>query len=967
VVGGPGTYTAVSTNSAGCTFTNFFTVSTNTTPPTVNVTPSQNTVCVSNSVTLNGTPFGGVYNAACCLSGNVLTPTAAGVYTISYTYTNTVNGCSNQAITTVTANNFAGPSVSVSAVQNPICAGATATLFGSGVSTYTWNTGSNSATINPFYSSPGTYNYTVSGTNGFGCISSAAIQMTVNPGAVFSISGNNITCSTSQPTLIASNSSLNYTWTAPVSGSIVGSPNNSFVVVAAPGTYTASATNSAGCTYSTTYAVSINTTPPAVNLQPSQYTVCTTNSIQLFGSPSGGVYNAPCCLVGAIFTPTASGVFTVSYSYTNSVNGCSNQAAITVTANTFAGPTVNVSALQNPICAGNNATLVGSGVSSYSWSNGSTSPTITPFHGSSGTYNYSVIGTNSLGCKSMASIQLTVNNTPFFTVNNTNIGCTTPNATLTASNGSYTYTWTAPPTGTIISGTNNSVAIVTGTGVYSVTASSGAGCTYSTLVSVSSTTSQAVSISGSSITCLTPTPVLFANPSGLNYTWTTSGGAIIGSVNNQSINVGAPGLYSVYVYNPSTGCYGSAQFTVGTNTITPVVSASAGGSLNCSNTSVALTGTSSITSNVSYQWLGGVCGSSLTLNSTACNPGSYTLQVINLINGCVGSATVQVVSDVNYISATVTPLDILDCNTNTVQVTVNTSTTVHQYNWTGPGIVSGQGSPTITVNTPGVYSVAVTNTVTGCTVGIQTVVIQTTSLFVNLTGTNVICSGNSAVLIASGATSYTWSTGATTNSITVAPSTNTIYAVTGQDGSCTGSTLISVSVLPSPTVTAVSSSATMSPGASVQFTASGAINYTWTPSAGLSNPNVFNPIANPAQTTTYCVEGSNLNGCRDTACVRVQVRECGNLYVPNIFSPNGDGVNDYFCVMGWKCLKIKKFNMTIYNRWGEKVYESDYAGNCWNGIVEGEVVAGNSYVYHIYILEDNGTETVLTGDVTVVK
>jgi len=148
----------------------------------------------------------------------------------------------------------------------------------------------------------------------------------------------------------------------------------------------------------------------------------------------------------------------------------------------------------------------------------------------------------------------------------------------------------------------------------------------------------------------------------------------------------------------------------------------------------------------------------------------------------------------------------------------------------------------------------------------------------------------------------------------------------------------------------VSSNVTINLGASTTLIANGFGTYNWVPSSGLNSDSSSSVIATPQNTTTYCVILTNTNGCKDTACVTVTVEnscpDSKNLDVPNAFSPNGDNINEEYCLQGWtNC--IKDFTITIYDRWGEKVFETKDPGFCWNGFYNKKVMDAQVLVYFI--------------------
>mgnify|MGYP002280440142 CR=1 FL=1 len=122
--------------------------------------------------------------------------------------------------------------------------------------------------------------------------------------------------------------------------------------------------------------------------------------------------------------------------------------------------------------------------------------------------------------------------------------------------------------------------------------------------------------------------------------------------------------------------------------------------------------------------------------------------------------------------------------------------------------------------------------------------------------------------------------------------------------------------------------------------------------------------ATPTATTTYCVLVL-ANGCSDTSCVTVNVDiVCGEVYVPTAFSPNGDGQNDILYVRG---KGVQSVHMSIYNRWGNKVFETNSMDNGWDGKYHGNALNSAVFVYYIEATFVNGQTVTDKGNVSIVK
>jgi gliding motility-associated-like protein len=105
----------------------------------------------------------------------------------------------------------------------------------------------------------------------------------------------------------------------------------------------------------------------------------------------------------------------------------------------------------------------------------------------------------------------------------------------------------------------------------------------------------------------------------------------------------------------------------------------------------------------------------------------------------------------------------------------------------------------------------------------------------------------------------------------------------------------------------------------------------WSPSTGLDQLNIPNPVAMPLQTTTYTVTASASNSCVSTATVTVTV-DCDDVKVPSGFSPDGDGVNDQFVIEGLEYFASP--SLTVFNRWGNIVFSMNDYDNTWDGTVQ---------------------------------
>lgn len=229
-----------------------------------------------------------------------------------------------------------------------------------------------------------------------------------------------------------------------------------------------------------------------------------------------------------------------------------------------------------------------------------------------------------------------------------------------------------------------------------------------------------------------------------------------------------------------------------------------------------------------------------------------------------------------------------------------------------------------------------------------------------------VCPGVSLTLTAGGGASYSWSTGAGLASILVSPTSSSLYTATVANGNCFVTAQCNVTLFAIPIADA-GNDATVDKGSSTTLVATGGGTYLWLPSAGLSCITCANPLATPQTTTKYYVIVTNENGCTSLDSVLITVNDnCtdGNIYVPNAFSPNGDGQNDLLLVYG-NC--FTNFILKIYNRWGELVFETDDITEEWNGVFKGQELNSDVFAYVLNANFKNGTEIIKQGNITLVR
>jgi gliding motility-associated-like protein len=307
-----------------------------------------------------------------------------------------------------------------------------------------------------------------------------------------------------------------------------------------------------------------------------------------------------------------------------------------------------------------------------------------------------------------------------------------------------------------------------------------------------------------------------------------------------------------------------------------------------------------------------------------------------------------------------------NCGTSTGTATVSVSggTAGYMYLWSP----SGQTTKTASGLASGTYTVTVRD-LNNCIL-VQTVTVaSSTALTVTTANTAAGCTvsnGTATVMPGNGTAPYTflWNNGQTTpTAIGLGAGTYTV-TITDANG-CIASATVTIIIAAGPSATVLATPGTIIIGQQTQLNASGGGSYSWAPPTGLSCINCQNPIATPVTTTDYCVMVTDGNGCRDSACLTIHVDiPCDELFVPSAFSPNNDGHNELVCLRG-NC--IQAFYFVIYNRWGEKVFETNDQKICWDGTYNGKLENTAVFVYSLNATLISGEKISRKGTINLIR
>ncbi|MNU92289.1 PKD domain protein [compost metagenome] len=610
------------------------------TPPTPSFNTTVTSVCAGQSVTYNNTSTGsptsyswsfpGGTPATSTAASPTVTYSTAGTYNVVLTATNGSGSNTSTMTNYVTVNAVPAAPAITTGGSVTFCAGGSVTLTSSAGTSYLWSNGATTQSITA--TTAGAYTVQVTNTAGCQSVASAATTVTVNPvpSAPTITAGGAITfCSGSSVTL-TSTTGASYLWST-------GATTQAITVTTA-GTYTCKVVNASGCQSpnSNSISVTVNPTPTAPTITAGGTTTFCSGSSVVLNSTAGASYLWSNGATTQSITVTTAGTYTCKVV---NASGCQspNSNSISVTVNpTPTAPTISAGGATT-FCSGSSVTLTSTGGSSYLWSNGATTQSITAT--SAGTYTCKVI--NGSGCQSpnSNSISVTVNPTPTaptITAGGTTTFCSGGSVVLNSTAGT-TYLWSNGATAQSITATT--------AGSYTVQVTNASGCQSVASAATTVTVNPTPAISLGTVTnpsaCATNTGSIAVNGSGsgtISWSGTASGSTSIASLPTTIPNLGA-GSYTI-VLTSGAGCASnsvSGSLTDPGAPTPPVITASS--SVLCPGNTITLT--SSYSSG--NTWSEGSSTPAITVSSA----GVYTVSVSNA--GCTStSEPVTIIASVPF-------------------------------------------------------------------------------------------------------------------------------------------------------------------------------------------------------------------------------------------------------------------------------------------------------------------------------
>jgi len=755
----------------------------------------------------------------------------------------------------------------------------------------------------------------------------------------------------------------NYQWTGGVSN---GASASGF----APGNYQVTVTDLMGCSATLPFSI---TSPVSFQANLSgPGSVCEGNPVTLTPVVQGGsgpfqfLWSDGSTGASLASTPLVNTTYTVSIT---DANGCTGSGPLTIAINVIPGiPPLPVQVIS--VCAGQPVTLTSlPGMTDYEWLSAGQASGISTGNQNTftvnavpGTNNYSVRLTTPGGCIATEDFTVTVNELSLSPIPDFS-ACAGSTVVLSANTGLASYSWT-PAAGLSSTNVATPFASPSTTTTYTLVATDANGCIDS--MSTTVTVNELVLLApGDAVICRGDSALLITTPGLVDYFWNPASGlSSISTFNPFAFPVNTT-TYTL-VATDANGCTGTASTTVTVNgpdlvqPNNPVI---------CSGDSVVLFTTPGLTA---YSWNPASGLSSTSVFNPAAAPAStttYTLVGTDL-NGCTDS-----------ISTTVTvsnPVLVLSPDTSICtggQATLTATSGFSSYSWSPPGGLSSS-SDSVVIAQPDsstAYFLVALDTA-GC-IARDSVNVQVTPVNPLVLSDTGICPGEQVQIgPVTGFTAYDWSPSDGLSSSTVSdpvasPEQSRIYTLTATDSNgCTVSSSIFITVNELPVAEfSYSPDEPSELMREVTFTnlSINAVSWLWDLGDGTLSGLPF-PVHAFDSAGSYQVMLTVISpqGCRDSTIKRLEVKRSGGLWIPDAFSPNGDGKNDYYKIESFNTL-FKELN--IFNRFGELLFSGKEPESGWDGTYMGIDSPAGTYVCVVRFTDGNRSPRELVKHFSLVR
>jgi len=963
-----GTYIFTATDAGNCTRRD--TVIIGQTPQvTVNVPDTTVSNCAGTAnASFIATPGGGtgpytyVWNTTPPQTSQSVVNVPPGSYVVTVTDSRNCTASDGGTLTVQQVNNL---NITLDSLKNVTCNGAAdgrivvTPANGSAPFSFSWNTSPVQTTSTASNLPPGSYTVSVSDVNG--CTNSATYTIT-QPAALNTVIDTtvNISCNGSndgfiRTTTTGGSAPYTYSWnTTPVK-------TTDDISALTAGPYTLIVQDNSGCTATRTATIT-EPQPLIVNITASQNASCfgrsdgsATVSVSGGTTPYVALWNTTPVQTTPVATNLPAGFYSV---LVVDDNNCSLSDTITITqpAQIALVPTN----AQNISCFGlsdGSATVNASGGSvpfQYAWSSTPPQNTATAQNLPAGTYQ--VTATDASGCTTSISVALTEPaQIDIDTLAFNNISCfglQDAAFAIQASGGALplTYQWN----NATVSGT---AASQLGAGSYVVTVADNNNCSSIASFDVVEPAQLTATVTKQDVNCFgQATGSATVNAAGgsapFGYNWSNS------QTSATALGIAA-GFYSVTVTD-SRNCSVTDTITL---TQPPLLSLTLLNSADVSCFGLA-------DGNATVEAAGGTLPYSFAWNTQPVQTtaaaqnivaGSYQAVVTDAL-GCTAAAS-AVINQPTQLSISFTSTTNVLCFgelTGAFTTQTNGGTPAYTYVWNNPNI-TGTAATQVAA---GSYDVTVTDD-NNCTATVNAIITEPSLLSAAVTKQDVSCYGynNGSVQVAAnggtGTYTYTW-TGINNSTADATALGAGVYAITVTDQNNCSADVSATVIEPEQIVITIERTVKMEYGEVVTLNntiagGKGILNYLWTPETGLSCTTCQEPVATPVKDVIYTYLVTDEDGCFDTDSVFVEVYINKDIYIPNTFTPNGDGSNDFFFMFA---KKLRTFSMKVFNRWGEKVFDSYDLQQGWDGYFNGKPADVGVYTYLTqFVFPDGQSET----------
>lgn len=575
-----------------------------------------------------------------------------------------------------------------------------------------------------------------------------------------------------------------------------------------------------------------------------------------------------------------------------------------------------------------------------------------------------------------------------------NLNCVVDAVTLSGSSSiNATFSWTTG-NGTLAGDPSQASVQATSEGTYTLTLDAN-GCTAATAVLVNDFTNQPTATVIASpddvLDCKINEIILAGTIEGsldANAIW-LSGGMVF--ANGTTVTIDTPGAYVFVILDTISLCTDTAFVDIDEDQAFPPLFINPPAILSCTNTSITLSGGSPIPG-VTFNWVQVIGTDTVPVGSgpsvPVTQPGTYVLIGVDPVNNCNNSTEVAVIAVLDAPVADAGQGFTIACfgETELLDGTASTGEPGLLFMWSSAdGIVaSGAGTATPTISQPGTYTLVVTNPGNGCT-DVAEVVIPPDAPIAILEVIQPPCEGDKGVIRidtfigGKPPVQYSFDGGVTFTQATVFNNLSAgVYSILAVDAIGCSATVEATIVDAQPFLLTLDPRVYLKLGDSylintvstIQANLIGSIQ--WTPSTGLSCDTCLNPLATPPRTQQYRVVAVSQAGCRAEAGILLIVDRDIDVYVPNVFSPNNDGENDWFTVYANPKHVINIKALQIFDRWGNMVFQrTDFPPNQnemgWDGSHRGDAMNPAVFVWYAELELADGTVELFKGDVTLTR